>query len=565
MKSQRNLPIPWLRRLAASFSLRNLRTQLFLWIALPATVVLLALLLVQIASHTHAMRHLVQARADSLVEAVAALISTRIQHSEEMLAQGATVIATGADWQATGVQFFPGGLALYHSEGVGVEHVSAGAWLDEPSVRALVQTVVSAGAAGTVTVQEVTTGHWLLVQAVPVPGVPPRALLGATPVAALVMQDFVHPLAPSEDAGFHVEDAGGQTLLELAGDHSGENMTSHTVTAQAAVAPTGWRIVLRESWASLVPAVLRFDTAIYIVLGVAVVLSLLSTYFGLRRIVQPLQQLHVAAGQVGLGEVAPLHRPLGGVAEIEELRVALAQMADQVQQYQQLLHRYIDAVTLGQEEERKRLARELHDDTVQALIALNQQVELAETELGHDPQRAAQRLGDLRPLLTAAIANLRRHLQNLRPLYLEDLGFVAALEMLVRQTAAQHGLVGDFEVSGEPERTLPPAVQISAYRIVQEALQNVANHARASWVHVELLFEPDAIVLRIEDDGVGFAVADHPQQLAQVGHYGLLGMQERARLHGGALRIESEPGTGATVTVRLLAPVNAHGNKMESL
>jgi signal transduction histidine kinase len=551
MKSQPKLSNSWLPRLGAGFPLRNLRTQLFLWIALPATMVLLALSLVQIYSHTHAMRQLVQARADSLVQAVAALVSVRIQHSAETLAQVATIVATGAGRLTASASFFPAGLALYNTDGTVLERTGAGDWPVQPSVKALAATTASRGIAGAVTVQETTTGRWLLVQAAPAPDDPPLAILGATPVEALVRQEFIRPLSPSQDSELHVEDADGHTLLELAGGHSDERTIPRTVTAQAVVTPTYWRIVLRESWETLVPFVLRFDIALLVVLCVAVALALLSAYFGFRRIIQPLQQLHAAAGQVGHGDVAPLRQPLGGVAEIEALRIALAHMADQVQQYQQLLHHYIDAITLGQEEERKRLARDLHDDTVQALIALNQQVELAAKELTHVPQQAAERLDKLRPLLAAAIASLRRHIQNLRPLYLEDLGFESALEMLVRQISGQHNLVGDFELKGQPRRPLSPALEITAYRIVQEAVQNVARHAHARWVHVEFIFDSAGVTLRIEDDGIGFQTPAPLYDLVRAGHYGLLGIQERTQLHGGRFGLTSEPGQGTTLTVWL--------------
>ncbi|MBI3960301.1 MAG: sensor histidine kinase, partial [Chloroflexi bacterium] len=209
---------------------------------------------------------------------------------------------------------------------------------------------------------------------------------------------------------------------------------------------------------------------------------------------------------------------------------------------------------LAQEEERKRVARELHDDTVQALIALNQQAELIERRVASDPVDAVNRLAELRPLISRTIADLRRQIHDLRPLYLEDLGFVPALEMLMRQVCERSGLIGDFECSGEAQRRLDPALEISGFRIAQEALRNVASHAQASWVHVELIFGPAGIILRVEDDGIGFHTPSHPFHLAEAGHYGLLGMRERAELHGGWLRVESEAGRGTAVTVCLATP-----------
>ncbi|MEZ4835554.1 MAG: sensor histidine kinase [Caldilineaceae bacterium] len=275
----------------------------------------------------------------------------------------------------------------------------------------------------------------------------------------------------------------------------------------------------------------------------------------LQRIVQPLEQLNRAVNVLGEGNFEAVQKQVAGVQEIEELQQALSHMATQLQRYQQELQSYIDAMTMAQEEERKRLARELHDETVQALIALNQQVEMVEHRLEDDPPQAVERLRTLRPLISGAISGIRRQIQDLRPLYLEDLGFVSALEMLVQQAAARHDIVGDFEVIGDPGVVLPPALEISGYRIVQEALKNVAGHAQATWGHVELIFEDEAVVVRIEDDGIGFDAHTRLHDLAQDGHYGLLGMNERARLHGGEIHVESTPGQGTIVMARLKVEV----------
>lgn len=376
-------------------------------------------------------------------------------------------------------------------------------------------------------------------------GTPADVLAGAIPVRRFLLEDQSQLLTPGAAAEFHIETA-GQTLLQLSGEHQGLTAATHVVTAQATIPATGWRVVLHESWAGLVPRVLRLDTA--------VLAALLTVYFGLRNIVRPLAQLNTAADRIGQGAYDTIGQPVGGVAEIEQLRLALARMAEQVHQSQQQLHQHIDAMTLGQEEGRKRLAREFHDETVQTLIALQQQVELAARELERQPERARARLHDLRPLVTDAITGLRRQIHDLRPPYLEDLGFVPALEALVEQTAQQHQLVGDFEISGQPQRRLASMVELSAYRIVQATLHNVAEHAQAQWVHIELIFDPAGITLRIEDDGASFTPPSKLYALAQSGHYGLLGMQERAQLHDGHLHMVSAVGQGTTVTAWLAAP-----------
>jgi signal transduction histidine kinase len=246
-----------------------------------------------------------------------------------------------------------------------------------------------------------------------------------------------------------------------------------------------------------------------------------------------------------------IQQPVGGVAEIEELRHVLARMTEQIRQYQKELQSYIGAMTLGQEEERRRLARELHDDTVQNLIALNHQVEMVERELVHDPELASTRLQGLRPLVTATIDDLRRQIYALRPLYLEDLGFVPALETLVRQIGQHSNLAINFVMTGDDTLPVDIPLQISTYRMIQEALQNVVKHAQASQVIVALHIDEEALTVRVSDNGSGFAVPNGSHSLAQEGHFGLLGMKERAQLHGGTLKIESQPGQGTTVLVHL--------------
>ena len=176
---------------------------------------------------------------------------------------------------------------------------------------------------------------------------------------------------------------------------------------------------------------------------------------------------------------------------------------------------------------------------------------MVEREFERNSQRAATRLHSLRPLVTAIIDDLRRQIYAFRPLYLEDLGFVPAMEMLVREVSQRHQLKSDFNVTGDAETQVAPAIQISAFRIAQEALQNVVKHAHATHIHLDLDFASDYLTLRVADDGQGFVAPSQPYHLAQQRHFGLLGMKERAQLHGGTLQIESKPGQGTTVIVRL--------------
>jgi signal transduction histidine kinase len=217
-----------------------------------------------------------------------------------------------------------------------------------------------------------------------------------------------------------------------------------------------------------------------------------------------------------------------------------------VKTYQQGLRSYIGAITMGQEEERRRLARELHDDTLQSMIALNQRVQLAQLALGEKADQDG--LGEIQSLTEQTIQNLRRLTRALRPIYLEDLGLAAALEMLVRETQQTSGIDVDFERSG-PEVRLPAPVELALYRIGQEALSNVVRHARATQAELKISYAPDAVTLDVTDNGAGFDVPESPAEFAPNGHFGLLGIHERTEMIGAKLNIQSEPGKGSQVSV----------------
>lgn len=272
-------------------------------------------------------------------------------------------------------------------------------------------------------------------------------------------------------------------------------------------------------------------------------------WFGVRQIVQPLQSLEQKATELAWGDFQAIEEPVGGINEIQRLQTELIHMAQKVKAAQLSLRGYLGAVTAGQEEERRRLARELHDDdTIQSLIALNQQGQLAQMALDGHP--ALEQLTEMQGMTAQIIADLRRLTRDLRPSYLEDLGLVPALDMLARDTSVSLGIPVTFQMSGSDHR-LRPEVELALYRMVQEALSNVARHGQASSAEVSLNFESDAIRLTVTDDGRGFDVPDSPAEMAPEGHYGLLGLYERADLIGGRLAIQSEPIQGTSVIVSL--------------
>lgn len=222
------------------------------------------------------------------------------------------------------------------------------------------------------------------------------------------------------------------------------------------------------------------------------------------------------------------------------------------------LRGYASLVTRVQEEERRRLARELHDDTAQALIALSRGLDgLGRTvETQGLPQKDQNWLADLQELAAHTLDSVRRACRDLRPSILDDLGLRAALEWLC-DSSSNRGVASRFICNGTVLPTSPEA-EIAIFRIAQEALSNVWRHAQATSVEVELQYLPDRLLLRIQDDGRGFLseqILDsrHSQHDAQ-GGFGLVGMRERAMLIGADLMIRSLPRGGCTVFLTLPIP-----------
>jgi len=322
---------------------------------------------------------------------------------------------------------------------------------------------------------------------------------------------------------------------------------SEHVIAYSPIKPTGWALITEEDWQAVVSPSLQATQMAPLVLVPAFVLALIALWFGAKQIVQPLQRLETKAAALAWGDFKAIQEPVGGISEVQHLQKELTEMAHKVQAAQEGLRDYIGAITSAQEEERMRLARELHDDTIQAVIALKQRVQLAhksvKTQSGH------QALKELETLAEATVENLRRLTRALRPIYLEDLGLVTALQMLARETSQANHLDVDFQLSGQ-ERRLSGGVELALYRIAQEALNNIVHHAKASQAVLHIAFDKE-IKLEVTDNGTGFNVPKSPTDFAPSGHFGLLGMRERADLIGGRLEVQSEAGKGTRLSVRL--------------
>jgi PAS domain S-box-containing protein len=214
---------------------------------------------------------------------------------------------------------------------------------------------------------------------------------------------------------------------------------------------------------------------------------------------------------------------------------------------QENLRYYVSQVLQAQESERLRIARELHDDTAQALTGISRRLDMLASSNKEIPLEIANRLEELREQTDTALDGVRRFSQDLRPPVLDDLGLLPALKWLVIALEEQDGIASNIRMLGEPRR-LPHDMELALFRIAQEALSNVRKHSQASAVELLVDFRDRQLKLVVADNGKGFDVPQS-KSAAVSGKLGLIGMEERARLLGGMLEVRSKPGEGASIEV----------------
>ncbi len=572
---------------------RSLTWQLIFITILPLTVLVLVIAFGSLAVHQNAMRTLVGERDQRAVQTAAAALEDQVNHQTiairllSRLAEGTTPemlpqILASSDYL---LPEFDAGLAFF-SQGGGLEAAvgEQGLWESQADrIGSIIRGSLSISASPTYLSSDFT---------LPLSGEPVVLILSVSPAgdwiaagaftaAGIVRHTLTSAFASSPQVSVVVLDADRRLLYKggsfsYAGeisDHpgiaealAGESGTTYVqvggsehVVAYSPIAPMGWALVLEEPWDLVATPTLRASQMAPLILVPVLILALVAFWFGARQIVRPLQALESKAATLAWGDFKAIETPVGGIEEIRQLQAELVHMARKVQAAQQSLHGYIGAITAAQEEERRRLARELHDDTIQALIALKQRVQL--TQLSLVPEKAvdsatpltiteSDSLQEIATLTEQTIENLRRLTRALRPIYLEDLGLVTALEMLARETGQAIDIPVEFELQGM-EKRLDPANELALYRMVQEAFSNITRHAQASQASLNITFTDQALTIQVFDNGKGFDVPKSPAEFAPSGHYGLLGLHERAELIGASLEIRSTPGEGTHLTIRL--------------
>jgi signal transduction histidine kinase/YHS domain-containing protein len=281
--------------------------------------------------------------------------------------------------------------------------------------------------------------------------------------------------------------------------------------------------------------------------GILLLLLVGSHIWFYQRVLHPLKRLAGQAEQLTAGELDSFDKDCGGVDEIRQLQRAMAGMVGHLRRDQDHIRAYTDTLTDSLEHERKRIARELHDDTVQSVIAVIQSIDLTKNWLESDPERAKQMMNMAREQATEIVTSLRELIGGLRPPALEELGLVSAVEMLV---AKSEQVTVTFSVSGAVRR-LEEAHELTLFRIVQEGLNNTVKHGEASRLTIQLTYGADDVELRLSDDGRGFVPPQDLRQFTAKRHYGLLGVQERVTALDGTFEIISGIGQGTVLLVRL--------------
>jgi two-component system, NarL family, sensor histidine kinase UhpB len=280
-----------------------------------------------------------------------------------------------------------------------------------------------------------------------------------------------------------------------------------------------------------------------LVLGFAIAFTILFNVFLLGRRFKPLEDLVDQMERADLSRPgANLNQgePPGGPEEVERLHSAFVRMLERLEAERR---RASSAALDAQEEERARIARDLHDEVNQSLTGLLLRLEAAREKA---PPQLAGELAEIRALANQALRELLTLARQLRPTALDDLGLKAALASHVTDLGRQSGIETSFESSGDIA-SVPQDVQVVAYRVAQEALSNAARHSGAAHVRVSLDREDGSVQLRVADDGRGFTFDQASRGL------GLAGMRERALLVNGDLKVESRPQIGTSV--RLVVPI----------
>jgi signal transduction histidine kinase len=358
------------------------------------------------------------------------------------------------------------------------------------------------------------------------------AILGAAGDLSSANDDAITPLATHTHGRATVEV--GPSFVELVVPVPSSNDLLHMALARTNIEATVRSVTMQLLAITLLMIAIGFVAAIFLTWILA----------------RPLLDLVAATQSVAQGDLSR-RVPSWANDEIGELSTAFNQMVESLARAEkeraaqaQLRERYVIGVILAQESERRRIARELHDSTSQSLTSLL--VGLQNLKAASD-LRLESKIDELRQVVSSTLEEVRALSWRLRPSALDDLGLQVALQHHIEDFCQRYGVQVDYVVRGLVNR-LPPEMETSIYRIVQEGLTNIARYANATHASVIVGYRHNMIRVIIEDNGVGF---DPSIVYTQNKSLGLQGIRERAGLFEGSLTIESQPGSGTSLFVEI--------------
>jgi len=307
--------------------------------------------------------------------------------------------------------------------------------------------------------------------------------------------------------------------------------------------------------AATILALTKRTSNIFLIFLVAILLSVITIVVSclmISRALLPLTELRAMIDQVREAHIGiDLHRVQD--PDLGHLVLTINSLVSQLSETNQRMRAISNHALDAQEDERKRIARTLHDDTGQALSSLIFNLERIEQQL--PPELAGERakLQASRLLANETLQNLRKIVYGLRPAILDDLGLVPAIRWYARANLEPAAIHFNLHAPSDLQ-PLPPRLATTLFRIAQEAINNIVRHSKAQTATITLVTNPGEINLQIEDDGQGFSVHTTSQDALQQRHWGLLGIEERVALVGGDVHIASEPGKGTLIQVSVPLP-----------
>lgn len=315
-------------------------------------------------------------------------------------------------------------------------------------------------------------------------------------------------------------------------------------------APLG--ISIRQSQEEALAPTQNLRERLIILGGVSLFVVLIMAFVTTQSFVNPIKALTRSSKRIAEGNLED-SVPLVGGGEIQTLsetldgmRLRLRQSIDEIKEKDRIRSELLRRLISAQEDERRRVARELHDETSQALTSISATLQAATTQLpGDSPARP--RLKRVQDLVLQALDGIYRLVRDLRPALLDDMGLLMAVKSYAEDRFEPLGIKLHWETAGT-EHALPGDVQVALFRVIQEALTNIAHHSGAKIASISIEFKEDAVAVEIEDDGNGF---DVQAALASKEAWGLYGMTERIELLGGTIRVVSNISEGTIINIEI--------------